>query len=57
MTNPCLSTVLFKHYLSPKAVFGPVLVFSVLYDRTRRKYQASVSKAVAQDSIQKDNVC
>ena len=43
MLSICLSTLLFGHSLSGKAILGALLVFGVVLDRIRRKYQASVA--------------
>jgi adenosine 3'-phospho 5'-phosphosulfate transporter B2 len=43
MLSICLSTAIFGHSLSSKAIIGAIVVFLVLFDRIRRKYQASSS--------------
>jgi len=44
MLSICLSAIIFGHVMSIKAVCGALLVFLVLFDQIRRKYQASGDK-------------
>lgn len=44
MISICLSTIIFGHVLSSKAILGAIIVFAVLFDRIRRKYKASQEK-------------
>jgi adenosine 3'-phospho 5'-phosphosulfate transporter B2 len=43
MISILISTVKFKHPLSPKAMIGMLLVFSVLFYQVRRKYYAKMN--------------
>ena len=44
MLSICLSTFAFGHTLSPMALLGGAIVFGVLFNEVRRKYQASQAK-------------
>jgi adenosine 3'-phospho 5'-phosphosulfate transporter B2 len=47
MISICISAVVFRHYISPKAFVGAAAVFSVLFYQIRRKYSARMSKNAA----------
>jgi adenosine 3'-phospho 5'-phosphosulfate transporter B2 len=47
MLSICLSTIAFGHTLSPMALLGATIVFGVLFNEIRRKYEKSKAKKAA----------
>lgn len=44
MLSICVSAIMFGHTISGKALVGAVIVFGIIFDRIRRKYQSSKAK-------------
>lgn len=45
MISICISAVAFRHAISPKAIVGAVIVFSVIFYQIRRKYKARAQQS------------
>jgi len=53
MISICISAYKFGHVIRPKALFGAIVVFGVLFYQIRRKYMAKKRKDMeSQDSAE-----